>query len=71
MKKEVNHMTFTERGIIYIHREYTDKEEAVEDGYMYMFTSKVAGGDIYGVTLDNKGLRHECVLVKENKDGKE
>ena len=62
--REVNKQIYTERGLIHISREYDYKEEAVEDGYMYMFTSHKQDADIYGISLDDKGLRHECVLVK-------
>ena len=62
--REVSRQILTERGLIHISREYDSKEKAIEDGYSYMFTSQKQDGDIYGISLDDRGLRHECVLVK-------
>jgi len=64
MIKTIKAQLLTERGLIYFEAEYSNREEAQNDGYSYMFTSSKLGKDVYGKTLDNKGLRHECVLVE-------
>lgn len=67
----------TERGIINVlgtkEALFLDRKTAVEHGYGYSFTAnhvelpdKIIKADVYGKCLDDRGLRHEFVLVKEN-----
>ena len=62
MKKNGKQMQ-TERGLIYVVKEYNNSFDAREDGYSYMFTSRQLGCDVYGKSLDREGHRHECVLI--------
>ncbi len=55
----------TERGLIFVENEFKSIEEAVAAGYNYSFTSEEIGCDVYGKCLDDRGLRHEFVLIKK------
>lgn len=62
----------TERGIISVTETNMSKEEAVAKGYRYSFTAyhcelpdRIIKADVYGKCLDNRGLRHEFVLVRK------
>lgn len=65
MKEQVR----TERGFICVVAEFSSPEEAEANGYSYSFTSKEIGCDVYGKCLDDRGLRHEFVLIRGGKDG--
>lgn len=55
----------TERGIISVVCEFPTDNEAREEGFTYSFTSKELDADVYGKTLDDRGLRHEFALVRK------
>ena len=60
----------TERGIIGVHDLQCPRDKAIAYGYSYSFTAyhceyegKVFMADVYSKCLDNRGLRHEFILV--------
>lgn len=57
----------TERGLVYVVREYLTADEAKNNGYTYAFSSYKLNCDLYSKCLDDRGLYHEFVTVKGDK----
>ena len=53
----------TERGLIYVEKEFDSSENAIKSGYSYSFTSRKLGCDVYGKSLDDRGLYHSFALI--------
>ncbi len=64
MEEKTGKQVQTERGLIYVVGNYNNTEDAKKDGYYYYFTSRDLHCDVYGKCLDDKGYRHEFVLIK-------
>ena len=53
----------TERGLVCVVKNYATKEEAIQNGYSYAFTSSALKCDLYSKCLDERGLYHEFVTI--------
>ena len=54
---------YTERGLISVKGQTEFSDIALKNGYSYSFHSSALGYDVYGKTLDERGLRHQFILV--------
>lgn len=59
----INKQLQTERGLIYVKKEFPSEKAARDEGYSYMFTSSMLDAHIYGKSLDSNGYHHETVII--------
>lgn len=57
----------TERGLVYVAKEFYSKEEAIENGYDYCFYSEELNCDCFSKILDELGHRRQFAIVRRNK----
>lgn len=56
-------LVYTERGSVWVQKEFDSKEKLLEEGYIFSFYSQNLGRDLYSMVIDEDGHRRHFAYV--------